>query len=161
MVILALLTAFTAGLRAQHVESAQTVSVVAVSPVERALQTEIVCMCGTCGRKRIGECTCSKAAEMREELAGLVAKGLTHDQIIDYYVGKWGSQEVLASPIDKGFNRLAWFVPYLAGASGIVLVGFAAIRWSRRRQTAVVETSGPAIDPDMDERLNDELRNLD
>ena len=24
---------------------------------------EIICMCGTCGRKRIGECTCSMAAE--------------------------------------------------------------------------------------------------
>jgi len=162
MVILALLTAFTTGLRAQHVESAQTVSVVAVSPVERALQTEIVCMCGTCGRKRIGECTCSKAAEMREELAGLVAKGLTHDQIIDYYVGKWGSQEVLASPIDKGFNRLAWLLPYFAGALGVVTVGGLAVRWSRHnpadRSARGHVQPAPA---DLESRLDDELRDLD
>jgi cytochrome c-type biogenesis protein CcmF len=162
LVVLALLTLFGTGLRAQHVESAQTVSVVAVSPLERSLQTEIVCMCGTCGRKRIGECTCSKAEEMREELAGLVAKGLTHDQIIEYYVGKWGSQEVLASPIDKGFNRLAWLLPYFAGALGVVTVGGLAMRWSRhasaQRDASVPAQPGPA---DLESKLDDELRDLD
>jgi cytochrome c-type biogenesis protein CcmF len=162
MVILGLLTVFGAGIRAQHVESAQTVSIVAVSPIERSLQTEIVCMCGTCGRKRIGECTCSKAGEMREELAALVAKGLTHDQIIEYYVGKYGSQEVLASPIDKGFNRLAWLLPYLAGAVGVVTVGGLAVRWSRHAPADHAARARVQPAPaDLESRLDDELRDLD
>ena len=162
MVIFALLTAFGAGLRAQHVESAQTVAVAAVSPIERALQTEIVCMCGTCGRKRIGECTCSQAAAMREELAGLVAKGLTHDQIIEYHVRKYGSQEVLASPIDKGFNRLAWLLPYFAGALGVVTIGGLAVRWSRHAPARnVARTEAQPASADLESRLDDELRDLD
>jgi len=40
-------------------------------------------MCGTCGRKRIDECTCGKAEEMRIEVAGLVKKGYTREQILD------------------------------------------------------------------------------
>ena len=49
--------------------------------LEKSLQSEIVCMCGTCGRQRISECTCAIAEQMRVELAGLVAKGMTHDQV--------------------------------------------------------------------------------
>ena len=32
-------------------------------------------------------------------------------------VEKYGSQQFLAAPIDKGFNRLAWLFPYLLGAA--------------------------------------------
>ena len=30
---------------------------------------------------------------------------------------------MLGAPLDKGFNRLAWLFPYLAGAGGVVAVG--------------------------------------
>jgi cytochrome c-type biogenesis protein CcmH/NrfF len=119
-------------------------------------------MCGTCGRKRIGECTCGKAAEMREEVAGLVAAGKTREQIYQYYIDKYGSEEPLASPIDKGFNRLAWLLPYVVGAGGAGMIGFAAFKWSRREHTG--SEAAPATsteDPDLRARLDDELRDLD
>jgi cytochrome c-type biogenesis protein CcmF len=152
--------------RAQHVESAQNVAVVAKSPLERQLQHEIICMCRSCGRQRLAECQCGKAAEMREELAGLVARGMTREQIYQYYIDEYGSQEPLASPIDKGFNRVAWALPYVAGVSGAVLVGFVAVRWTRRDHGGAAEPSAdapPAVteDPALRERLDDELRDLD
>jgi cytochrome c-type biogenesis protein CcmF len=158
--LLVMLMAYGVGLRAQHVESAQPVAVVPKTPLERDLQSKIVCMCGTCGRQRIGECTCSKAAEMRIELAGLVAKGMTNDQIIEFYVNKYRSQEVLASPIDKGFNRLAWLLPYLAGGAGVLAVGAVALKWSRRPAMAGTLATAPAS-PELESRLDDELRDLD
>jgi cytochrome c-type biogenesis protein CcmH/NrfF len=97
---------------------------------------------------------------MRTELAGLVNSGKTHDEVIGYYIEKYGSQEPLAAPIDRGFNRLAWVLPYLLGAGGAVAVGLAAVRWSRHQ--AAASPDGPTIaDPDLEERLDDELRNLD
>ena len=69
---------------------------------------------------------------MREKVAQLVAEGKTREQIYEYYIAKYGSQEPLASPINKGFNRLAWLFPYLLGASGAAMVGFVAMRWSKR-----------------------------
>ena len=80
-------------------------------------------MCGTCGRQLVGECTCGYAAEMRAEIANLVKMGLTRDQVLQYYIQKYGSQEPLAMPMDKGFNRLAWFLPYVLGATGLLVVG--------------------------------------
>ena len=42
------------------------------------------------------------AQKMREELAALVDEGTTREQIIGYYIAKYGSQEPLARRIDGG-----------------------------------------------------------
>jgi cytochrome c-type biogenesis protein CcmF len=164
LVLLLLLPAAPA--RAQHIESPQNVPVIPKSTLERDLQHEIICMCRTCGRQRLAECQCGVAAQMREELAGLVARGMTREQVYQYYIEKYGSQEPLASPIDKGFNRVAWALPYIAGATGAVIVGFVAVRWTRRddEDTPAGAAEAPPIDtedPALRERLNDELRDLD
>jgi cytochrome c-type biogenesis protein CcmH/NrfF len=96
---------------------------------------------------------------MRGELAAMIDKGMKHDEIIQAFVAKYGSQEMLGAPIDEGFNRLAWLVPYLVGGTGIVLVGLAASRWSRRSDSP--DASASPGDPDMEQRLDDELRDLD
>jgi hypothetical protein len=65
---------------------------------------------------------------------------------------------VLNAPIDQGFNRLAWFVPYAIGLGGMLIVGFAAVRWSRHDAEPAAQEP---TDPEIDHRLDDELRNLD
>lgn len=145
--------------RAQHVPTGQTVEAKARTPLEREVGKAIVCMCGTCGRQLVGECTCSTAAEMRDEIAGLVQQGRTKAQILDFYVAKYGSQQPLAEPIDEGFNRLAWLIPYAAAGTGLTLLLVMARRWSRPRVAAAgVDMT---IDPGLDARLDDELRHLD
>jgi len=162
LVLLMLFGAGVAQARAQHVEQPGAVAPVPESQLERDLNGHIVCMCGTCGRKRVGECTCGVAAGQREEIAGLVAQGKTFDEVVDYFVKKYGSQEVLAMPIDEGFNRLAWAFPYLAGLAGIVLVGGIAVRWSRRSDglTSAPVPAAPA-NAELESKLDDALRDLD
>jgi cytochrome c-type biogenesis protein CcmF len=154
-----------APLRAQHVETAQSVAVIPRSPLEKELYSSIVCMCGTCGRQRVGECTCQVAADMRDEISKLVAKGMGKQQVYEYYIAKYGSQEPLAEPIDKGFNRLAWLFPYIAGGVGLVAMGLVAVRWSRHHAAsgaaAQPETKAEDTDNALAERLDDELRDLD
>jgi cytochrome c-type biogenesis protein CcmF len=164
LLIIMMLAGFPALLRAQHVESGTTVPVIARTPLERAMQKKIICMCGTCGRQLLSECSCSLAVSMRAELAKLVSEGRTEQQIVDYYIAKYGSQEPLASPIDRGFNRLAWALPYLLGTTGLVLVGTVAVKWSRRRPAAdSPDAATPASSEDaaLEARLDDELRDLD
>jgi cytochrome c-type biogenesis protein CcmF len=160
-----LLLAFGGGLthvHAQHIEIPQTTAVVPRSALEREMYDHIVCMCGTCGRKRVGECTCGKAAEMRAEVATLVAAGRDREGIIQHFVTKYGSQEVLAAPINRGFNRLAWLLPYAGGLVGIGFVAGMAVRWTRRRGTHDAATAAPrAANPELEDRLDDELRELD
>ncbi|HXH06562.1 MAG TPA: cytochrome c-type biogenesis CcmF C-terminal domain-containing protein [Vicinamibacterales bacterium] len=161
-VMLLLLVLGVSAARAQHVEEAAAPAVVARSPLERELHDSIICMCGTCGRKRVGECTCSMAAAMRREISELVGRGMTKEQVFEYYIAKYGSQEPLAAPLDRGFNRLAWLLPYLAGASGLVAVAMVAVRWSRRGPAASSAAGSLVpIDRALEARLDDELRGLD
>jgi len=129
--------------------------------LEKQLQHEIVCTCGACGHANIGECrkdACSTSHEMRGELAALIDQGKGHDEIIQAFLAKYGSEEMLGAPIDKGFNRLAWLVPYLLGASGAAAIGFAAVKWTRKPNA---QEEDVAIDSALEERIDDELRDLD
>ena len=76
-------------------------------------------------------------------------------------------------PLDQGFNRLAWAVPYALGLFGAAFAGGLAVRWSRRPHSeqgdggeggdADVE-SQPAPDAEAEAlraRLDEELRDLD
>jgi cytochrome c-type biogenesis protein CcmF len=146
---------------AQHVELSQTVAILPRTPLEKEMQASIVCMCGTCGRKKIDECTCQVAADMRTDLATLIQAGKTKDEIINIFVKKYGSQEVLAEPIDEGFNRLAWLLPYATGVLGMAAIGGVALRWSRRGTPTSTGDSLATMDDAMESRLDDELRDLD
>ena len=145
---------------AQHTDSGRPVALLSRSPVERELQGQLVCMCGTCGRQRLNECTCSRAEEMRIELAGLIKSGMNADQVVKYYVEKYGSEEVLAAPINRGFNQLLWALPYAVGGIGIIVIGTAAVRWSRRK-AGVQAAPATGTDTELERRLDDELRDLD
>jgi cytochrome c-type biogenesis protein CcmH/NrfF len=145
----------------QHVDLGPSSLLVPDSDLEQDLQQSIICMCGTCGRKLLSDCTCSVAADMRRELRGLVDQGLSHDEVIEFYVAKYGSQEPLAAPIDRGFNRLAWLFPYIIGMVGLAFAGSVAVRWSRRASTGADLVAPVAPDPALEARLDDELNNLD
>jgi cytochrome c-type biogenesis protein CcmF len=149
-------------LHAQHMEGATDAPNITAARtlLEKELWGEIICMCGGCGRKRIGDFCCAKAAEMRGEVAKLLDAGKGRDGVYEYFIAKYGSQEPLGAPIDKGFNRLAWLVPYLVGASRAVAVGIAALNWSKR-QSPVAVAGVPTEDPVLGSRLDDELRDLD
>jgi cytochrome c-type biogenesis protein CcmH/NrfF len=96
---------------------------------------------------------------MRGELAALIDQNKSHDEIIAWFVAEYGSEEMLGAPIDRGFSRLAWLFPYLVGLTGALGVGFAAVKWSRKGDAPVDAPS--AVDARLDERIDDELRNLD
>lgn len=162
VLLIALLAASSSVLSAQHVEVPSAVRAIARTPLEKDLHENLVCMCGTCGRQRIGECTCEVAARMRDKVTTLVAEGKTRDQIVQAFITEWGSQEVLGAPLDQGFNRLAWALPYAAGLLGIALVGGVALRWSRRHESAPETAPATATTrTDLQDRLDDELRELD
>jgi cytochrome c-type biogenesis protein CcmF len=147
-------------LHAQHIEDPQAVIVVPKTPLERDLQRSIVCLCG-CGKKLVAECTCAQAGAIREEIAQLVAAGRTKEEVLEYYVARHGSQEILAAPIDRGFNRLAWLFPYILGMAAAFAVGGVALRWSRRQRDSRQTGAVAPTDPHLEAQLDDELRDLD
>jgi len=142
-----------------HVADPNAAMTPASTPLEQQMRTEIGCLCGGCAHEPLTTCTCGKAQEMRAQLHEQIAQGKNHDQIVEALIEEYGGQYFLTAPLDRGFNRLAWLVPYLAAGFGIVGLGFAAVKWSHR---APAKTEAlPANDPAMEDRLDDELRSLD
>jgi cytochrome c-type biogenesis protein CcmF len=154
---------------AQHVEGQASAVAIPRTQLEKELYREIVCLCGTCGKKLIGECECGYAAKMREQVSRLVAQGRTRGEIYAAFVAEYGSQEPLGAPLDRGFNRLAWSVPYLVGVGGLVLMIGVARQWSCSTTGKAAanpsredqSNGGAAIEPMLEARLDDELDNTD
>ena len=146
-----------------HEESAQYRPLPSRSEAERAAARELVCMCGGCVRRSLDECECPYAAREREIVAQLVRAGNSRDQILDHFIAKYDSQAVLIVPPDEGFNRLGWMFPYALGLAGLGVAAVTARRWSRRAagSTPVAEAAAAPVDPALDARLDDELRDLD
>ena len=144
-------------------QSAQQVQPQRRSELQRRLENAILCTCGGCNSS-LSNCPmmrCHGEESQRAKLEAHLAAGKDYDAVIAAFVDEFGSQAILAAPIDRGFNRLAWLVPYAIGAAGLVVIAVMARRWSRTGAPVPAGAAGPGFDPDVDERLDDELRNLD
>jgi len=141
-------------------QQGETVQAVQRSEVRRRLESDIMCLCGC--RAPMGSCpmrpNCGHYDEQASYLETQLKEGKDYDAVKAAFVQKYGGQAVLMAPIDRGFNRLAWAFPMGVGLVVLVGVFFAARRWSRRPAPAATDAG---LDPTLNERLDDELRNLD
>ena len=147
---------------APAVASAQeTVQAKQRSDTRRRLEGDIMCMCGC--HTPMGTCqmrpNCAHYDQQAAKVDAMLVEGKSYDAVRASFVEEFGSQYVLAAPIDQGFNRLAWAVPYVVGVLMLGAVFFSARRWSRTRPQDVAADA--PLDPTLNERLDDELRNLD
>jgi len=133
-----------------------------MSELEKQLQSEIVCMCGGC-KAPLNDCPMLQCATREQEkamLKELVEAGNTRDEIVSIFIQRFGGQDVLGAPLNEGFNRLAWLFPYLVGGGSAALVGLIAVRLSRRHPETDEDVL-ESVEPELEERLNDELSDLD
>jgi cytochrome c-type biogenesis protein CcmF len=128
----------------------------------KQIESDIMCTCGC--RVQMSNCpmgpSCHGLQELRPKLDALAAKGLSREQMRDAMVAEHGGQDILSAPIDEGFNRLAWLLPYAIGVAGAVSIVIAAKRWARHDATPATPDAAP-VDAALKERLDDELRDLD
>jgi cytochrome c-type biogenesis protein CcmH len=92
----------------------------------------LMCVCG-CNQILL-ECNhvgCTYSDRMRSELIAAVDKGDNDDLTLQWFVQKYGTT-VLAAPTTKGFNRVAWIMPYLALVLGLATVVLIVRTWKSR-----------------------------
>jgi cytochrome c-type biogenesis protein CcmH len=122
----------------------------------------ILCDCG-CHPQSVKDCACGRAAEMRQEIARLVAgeyggRTRTGEKVIAVYVERSGEQ-ILVAPKARGFNLLAWLGPFFLLALALLGMSLLVRRWSRQR-VVTVTAGAPSVEPDDPymNRLREELR---
>jgi cytochrome c-type biogenesis protein CcmH len=89
-------------------------------------------MCDVCNVP-LNTADAPRADQQREEIRGLIAQGLTKEQIKAELKRRYGPA-ILAVPEDRGFGLAAWLVPI--GVVLALLAGLALMlpRWRRRRR---------------------------
>ena len=103
---------------------------------------QVICMCG-CNQVLL-ECNhlgCPYLSRMKQELTAAVEREDSDSAITQFFVQTYGTL-VLAAPTNRGFNRVAWLMPYLALLVGITLV--VLIVWMWRKRPIATHASVPA-----------------
>ena len=138
----------------------ETVPAIFRSPLERQVANEIMCDCGGCrlSTESCGMMNCHGKERQLSKIQQHIKSGQGHDAILASFVREHGGYDVLMQPPNRGFNRMAWLLPYGVATVCLLGVAFTALRWSRRRVPA---PAAPAIDPELDARLENELRDLE
>jgi cytochrome c-type biogenesis protein CcmH len=122
----------------------------------RDIENNLIAPC--CWNQPISEHYSEVSEQMRKEVRTMVAQGKSRDEILDYYVAKYG-ERILATPRPKGINTLAYILPWAAlilGAWGLFMI----LKKRRLPAPAPVATQTAS-----DERYSDivekELKDLD
>jgi cytochrome c-type biogenesis protein CcmF len=133
------------------------------SQLERELANEVMCTCGC--RLPAGTCgmmNCEGKAAQLGKVHTLVSEGKSRDEVLATFVRDAGGQHILARPIDEGYHRLLWILPYTL--AGLAALGLAVIarRWSKGGgDHGVPAVAAAGADARLQQQLDDELSDLD
>ena len=127
----------------------------AQQPSDRAHQIggKFMCMCGC--NQVLSQCNhvgCTVSTAMLKEVDQGLVRGDSEDTITQAFVQEFGTK-VYAEPPHSGFSLVAWSMPAVYLAVGLVLVLFVITRWRKRPVHAVSGVaSSSRISPEMLER---------
>ena len=94
----------------------------AASIDDRALAIENELQCPICQNVTVAYSNSTLAGQMRQVVRQQLEEGQSHDQIIQYFVDRYG-EAILTEPPKHGLNLLVWLLPL-----GGLLLGLGVIR---------------------------------
>lgn len=103
----------------------------------------MMCVCGC--KQILLECNhvgCQYSDRMRGELMTALDRGDSDDLTLQAFVQKYGTT-VIAAPTTKGFNRVAWIMPFVALALGLATVVLVVRAWRNRPTPAFADGVKP------------------
>lgn len=133
------------------------------------ISEELMCQCGC--NLVLGQCghvNCPSAIPMREKLEEMILEKKSETEIMSFFVndytfrgkGPFGKR-ILSQPDTKGFDLMAWVMPFLAFAV-FTAVLFAVVRrvTSGKKNTDLNPDVSP-VPSDINRRIEDELKKLE
>ncbi len=136
-----------------------------------SISEELVCQCG-CGLvlNNCNHIDCGVAVPMRNTISEKIEAGETKEQIVEYFVSKYG-EAVLAAPTKEGFNLTAWLFPFIGIAIGAFIIVMVIMAWVKRRKDILKEeeisdvSDSPADNPDKPDKyktiFENEIKDFD
>ncbi|MFC1906523.1 cytochrome c-type biogenesis protein CcmH [Chloroflexota bacterium] len=138
-------------------------TVLSISPVMAGSTTvsdvskELVCQCGcTMILSNCSHAGCVPRDTMTALIGQKLAQGEPPDEIIQYFVTRYGEQ-VLVSPPKQGFNLTAWLLPLAALLAGTGVIYATLKQWLWRSHSSPTAPMSSETNQEYQERLNKEL----
>src|SRR5215470_6616680 len=107
----------------------------------------MMCVCG-CNQILL-ECNhvgCTYSDRMREQLAAATQRESSDENILQAFVKEYGTT-VLAAPTMRGFDKVAWIMPFTVFLAASLMAVILIRSWRARRPThAVLHGSTPVLD---------------
>ena len=101
------------------------------------------------------------ADQMRADIRAMLADGRSHDEVLEAFVTTYG-ERILAVPRARGYKLSLYVLPVVLLVASALVLGLIVKRMAGRG--ALAPAAGPApgaVDDRYQERLADELRDLD
>ena len=131
-------------------------------PSAQDIEESLTCQCG-CGLT-VHSCNhlqCESAIPLRAEVREQMALGKDKPTILKYFADKYG-EKILSSPTAKGFNLLAWTMPFVLLGLGGVFIALFVVRWTRHAAVPRRPTdAGPRPTSPYDKIFEQELKSFD
>jgi cytochrome c-type biogenesis protein CcmH len=106
----------------------------------REIEDNLIAPC--CWSQPVSQHYSEASEKIRKEVREMVAAGKSRDEILDYFVSQYG-ERILAAPRARGFNALAYVLPW----AGLIL-GAGLLIVILRKLRSPVAVSGPPPLPD-------------
>ncbi len=122
------------------------------------LSKQFICQCGC--TMVLASCThveCHSRETMTTLIEQKLAQGQSEEQIIQFFVAQYGEQ-VLASPPKRGFNLVAWVLPFAAILVGGGVIYVAIKKWVRQGGRSQISTVTEEKDEKYQRQLEEELK---
>ncbi len=123
------------------------------------ISKQLICQCGcTMVLLNCSHAECGSREAMTALIKEKIDQGQLEGQIIQLFVTQYGEQ-VLAAPPKRGFNLMAWILPFAALLFGGGVVYFALKKWVRRGRFSSTYAAPEAEETDQkyERQLKEEL----
>ena len=124
---------------AMLISACNSISVTEISEDERRSNSiNKMLMCPVCPGESIDQSQNDLAINMKAIVKEQISEGKTDDEILDYFVQKYGVVVLMEPPRD-GFGILAWLIPVVAFVVAFTAVLFSLFLMKRRGKEAIAE----------------------
>ena len=100
-------------------------------------------MCPVCPAETIDQAQVEISFQMRAVIREMLAEGRTREEILNYFVDRYGA-DILAAPPKTGVNLVAWILPIVGVAAALVGVFLVIRSMTGRQRAAPVPAPGGA-----------------
>ena len=114
----------------------------------------VLLRCVVCQNLSVADSPSETARQMRELVRERLVAGDSREQVLGFFVERYGTWVLLAPPA-RGFSLLLWVLPFVALALGLVTAAGVARRWARASGEARAPV--PEVSDAMRARIRAEL----